>query len=719
VTPSLWLNASILAVSLANTILLTWLGLTVLLNTERRTPGLYLAGGALLLAGAFFLSHTAIISFGQSLLLRDIDLWWRAGWIPVTCLPFAWYAVMLWYGGYWEPESTIRQRHRLWFIATFLLAAFFVILLAFAHSLPTAAQLLVLDFSADPSMFGVPVLVLFYPFYAVLCTGLTLDVLRWPAPSQRAMADQARRRAWPWLGAASLSLFIVSLLVGGTVFWFIVSARQYASESELVNLIGLLDLLISLLISFTILLVGQAIVTYEVFTGKSLPRRGLQRYWRRAIILAFGYSLVVGAAFLINLNFIYILLLATLLLTVFYALLSWRSFEERERLITSLRPFLASQDLYHELLVAQSSPIPPAREELTLTSQSAFQALCSGVLETRLAYLVPLGPMAPLAGDPLVYPPAAALPAFSVDLPADESGELSGWLAVDPQRHAGAVWAVPLRGRGALSGVLFLGEKQSGALYTQEEVDVARLAGERLLDAQASAELARRLMALQRQHLAESQVLDSQARRLLHDEILPQLHEAILRLSAHPALSETDTVLSDLSAVHARLAALLRQIPSAANPEVARLGLVGALHLLVDEEYRSHFDAVRWEIPPQAAQTMQALPALSAEVVYFGVREAVRNAARYGRGDSLDRELHLSIRASVNSGLSLWVEDDGVGMRAVPLDARSAGAGQGLALHSTLLAVLGGTLSVQSLAGPDSAGPGTRVTIQLPQEISP
>ena len=107
-----WLSGAILALSLTNTILLFWLGLTVLLNTDRRSLGLYLAGGALLLGGLFFLSHSAIVSLGSALRLQELELWWRAGWIPVTCLPFAWYSVMLWYGGYWEPQSPLRPRHR-------------------------------------------------------------------------------------------------------------------------------------------------------------------------------------------------------------------------------------------------------------------------------------------------------------------------------------------------------------------------------------------------------------------------------------------------------------------------------------------------------------------------------------------------------------------------------------------------------------------------------
>ena len=58
------LNWAIMAVSLFNTILLLWLGMTVLLNAERRTWGVWLAGGGLLMGGAFFVSHSAILGHG-------------------------------------------------------------------------------------------------------------------------------------------------------------------------------------------------------------------------------------------------------------------------------------------------------------------------------------------------------------------------------------------------------------------------------------------------------------------------------------------------------------------------------------------------------------------------------------------------------------------------------------------------------------------------------
>ncbi len=107
-----WLT---LTVSLFNTILLLWLGLTVLLNAERRPWGIWMAGGGLLTGAAFFMIHTVILGLGFEHFGWTVNFWWRLGWIPVILAPFAWYLVMLWYTGYWEGrENPIYRRHRFW-----------------------------------------------------------------------------------------------------------------------------------------------------------------------------------------------------------------------------------------------------------------------------------------------------------------------------------------------------------------------------------------------------------------------------------------------------------------------------------------------------------------------------------------------------------------------------------------------------------------------------
>ena len=77
-----FLDWALMAVSLFNTILLTWLGLTVLLNSDRRTWGIWLGGGGLLLGGAFFMSHSAVLGLGLEYLGRRQGLWLFLGSIP-------------------------------------------------------------------------------------------------------------------------------------------------------------------------------------------------------------------------------------------------------------------------------------------------------------------------------------------------------------------------------------------------------------------------------------------------------------------------------------------------------------------------------------------------------------------------------------------------------------------------------------------------------------
>ena len=137
-TGSFWLDWAILAVSLFNTLLMLWLGLTVLLNAERRTWGVWLTGGSLLAGGAFFISHSAILGQGLSYVTRGMDFWWHIGWGPAIALPFAWYIVTLWYAGFWDDSQTpLHRRQYPGFIVTLLVTFALLVLVAFANPLPS------------------------------------------------------------------------------------------------------------------------------------------------------------------------------------------------------------------------------------------------------------------------------------------------------------------------------------------------------------------------------------------------------------------------------------------------------------------------------------------------------------------------------------------------------------------------------------------------------
>src|SRR5204863_8679913 len=122
----------------------------------------------------------------------------------------------------------------------------------FANPLPSYSQVVELDLSPTPSIRGIPLLVLAYPLYALLCMALSLDVLRRPGPTGRVMGDLARRRARPWLAATAFVLLLVSLLVGGAILWIVVYARRPQlydlSIGSMVDTVAWLDLAISSLI---------------------------------------------------------------------------------------------------------------------------------------------------------------------------------------------------------------------------------------------------------------------------------------------------------------------------------------------------------------------------------------------------------------------------------------------------------------------------------------
>jgi signal transduction histidine kinase len=390
-------------------------------------------------------------------------------------------------------------------------------------------------------------------------------------------------------------------------------------------------------------------------------------------------------------------MLTALLMVVFYALFSWRSFVEREQFMARLRPFVSSQRLMNHLVSSQ--------DELSSRAAELFQAVCQNVLGTEQATLIPLGILGSLAGPPLRYPASFASKKIR-SLTSLFSDMNSSVLPLDPVEHNGLQWAIPLWAERGLIGALLIGAKRDGGLYTQEEIEIAGASGERIVDMLAGEQMARRLMELQRRRLAESRVMDLRTRRLLHDETLPTLHSAVLRLSSlsrdEPAIREAITALTE---VHQQVADVIhsaRVLPTSTN---GQYDIVKALQAMVMGEFASEFNSVSWQI---GADQFPDIEPLVQEIILGATREALRNAALHGRGDRPGRPLNVTIWLKKGDDFAIVIEDDGVGVN-YPAVSQAGGSGGGLALHTTMLAIVGGYLNVE----PGSQG-GTSVRISLP-----
>ena len=145
-------------------------------------------------------------------------------------------------------------------------------------ALADAVGLVVARAGQDRRSSAVPLVALGYPLYVLGCVLLSLDALRRPGASDRMMGDVARATGQPWLVAASLLLTAVGALVAAVLVWTITNTRQdgyYLLTRTALTTIGWFDLVISVLIAAVVLLLGQAMTAYELFTEKALPRQGV------------------------------------------------------------------------------------------------------------------------------------------------------------------------------------------------------------------------------------------------------------------------------------------------------------------------------------------------------------------------------------------------------------------------------------------------------------
>ncbi len=190
---------------------------------------------------------------------------------------------------------------------------------------------------------------------------------------------------------------------------------------------------------------------------------------------------------------------------------------------------------------------------------------------------------------------------------------------------------------------------------------------------------------------------------------MQDLHAAVLKLAAGEEhnIREVGEAIDLLTATHGEISKLLRSMPGISLPDLGKLDLVKALRVLVADEIGVQFDGVSWDCSTESEEAFETLSQLEQEVLYYASREAMRNAARHGRQGDDSRTMNLRLMIRTDHGFEIGIEDDGVGI--LSSNEQGKNGGQGLSLHSTMMAVIGGTLQVES-----EPGKFTRVVLWLP-----
>jgi signal transduction histidine kinase len=812
--PAHLLQTVVLALSIFDLTAFLWLASTVWLNGNRRAGIVRLGVVGLGLSALFFFIHAILISspLTPSSSFVSLDFWWRMIWLPALGVPYLWFAIGLHYAAL--INSRWRRRRPLLLVLSGALGLTVLLLLIFNRNTFTYVDALRLLSYSDPiddisqsflsPLLLIPILFLIYVTFCAIGPWFTsgrlsrLSKILWHAllPGRRgrggARTASLRRQLmdafWDdpadvelleepllsWHLARPGLLLAALLMVGLTTTLGVLVAQSMLNwfgygvrPPDLLPPTGLpvgspvpfnllvLDLLATGAVALVILLIGYSIVRHGVLIERPLARRGFFEQWRGIVIVATLVAILIALLVALTQSSLGGLLLITCLATVAYALFTWSGYTAHDRYVALLVPFVRSTSQRHWL----NTDLQKTGQEL----EYLFFHLCHDVLAVQCAYLWVLTGAERRSFSyrwPANLPPD---PRWSKS-PRRSSGELhpsqlertlhplpGRRIQVYVNEQPMVVWILPIYNERGLAATLYLGPRQDGGVFTDEDMNLAAACGQRILDTLSDHEAMQAVASLLKRRVVDVKLLGAQQRRILHDEILPQMHLALLHLEKLRSLPEgdaqgrgvhglgetsehgkgeawvgragasarerertVDEAIEIISATHRRLAAMMRATAPGAPHRLERDGLINAIQTMLEQDFQHAFDEIDWEVSEEtAARIDESISPAIAELIFAAVQEALRNAARHARGADIHRHLRLTFRAAWNpadAALEILVSDNGVGLASA--DRSTTGTGGGLLTHSTLLAIAGGSLTVQS--EPDA---GVTVRIVLPAEV--
>ena len=766
-----------LALSIFNLVSFLWLACTVWLNGDRHSLIARVGAVGLSLSALFFYVHALLIStpLTQTSGLLTSEFLWHLIWLPALGVPYIWFMIGLHYAALMN--DSWRRRRPLLLACSAALGLLVLLLLffnsstfSFAGTLRLLAYSEILESSGSQALSSPVLLPIAFLCYVTFCAislwftpsrvGRLLRVL-WHACTGRlqntsllkALGDafwddriplealEEPHLSWnlarPGLLLAALLMVGLTTTLGVLGVWSMVGWREQPSvhiapvplTTIPLNLM-LLDIFATGLVALIILLIGYSIVRHGILVERPLARQGFFEQWRGIVIVSTTVAIFIAFFVLVTGSKLGGLLLITCLATGAYALFTWSSYTAHDRYIALLGPFLRSTSVRH-WLNTDLQKTEQGMEDLffhlcndVLEVQCARLIVLTGTVKRSFAYRWPVDNEQNSSEELMLAPRKKWLPAASPAHPYSNREMISDAnayrISVSWQGLPIICWVLPIYDEFGLVARLYLGPRQDRAGFTDEDMDLAHACGQRILDTLRDHEAMLTVASLLKRRVVDVKLLGAQQRRVLHDEILPQMHLALLRLEtlrpciqgdstqAEAALDETVEIISQ---AHRRLAAMMRATTTSAPHRLERDGMMHAIHTMIAQDFQQAFDEVEWDVSEETAYRIdEIVPPAIAELIFAAVQEALRNAARHARGSDVHRHLRLTLRATCNPHLEIIVADDGVGI--VSASSSTTGTGGGLLTHSALLAIAGGSLTVKS--APDE---GVTVRILLPAEV--
>lgn len=656
--------------------ILFWLASTTIVNLERRDRSATFTIVILLSVSALFGFFSWI---GKSGLIRVSNysaVYFFPGIFGLILIPFGWFFIVVWFLGFLREKRIYRI-----FFWLLLSAQAFAVVFFYSWSRKFSANVSLFHFwNVVPFSFRLSYLV-----YILFCIVIPIFALFSFRISKRILPEVARNKAVPYLKAVSLLLFGVLVLVfflflGGGIG--IIRDPVSRSDNDPRSFYGFL-IGIQLLVTIAILILGQALISYEIFTGRILPKISLRQEWRNANFGFLALALFYLITALFGVSKIELFLTASYVYCISRTFLLKKSKDLRLEKNAVLGSILSAEEY--------SDTTESKGKNLEEKFRKSFEILCSDILETSSALFVNESRIPFIADMILAYPDRTKVKDAIIfkNLHLDFGKENIAYL--ENENRFDYALCLKVESDHSGDGLLFLGQKINGGLYAEEEIETAKAAVTWILSSLFTESNSLVLSSLQRKHMEEQRISDYKTRQILHDEILPEIHSSILILSQMKNESEVSEQIRLLTDLHKRVSSFLRELPDT-SLEIERLGLIEALMRRIGSEFEAAwFD---WKYAPELKDRFPISKPEALEILFYACRESIRNAVKYS-GESADKKISVVFLKNEEdkNGILIRIKNkiDTNGTQVLE------SAGQGLRIHSALLKIFGGYLTLEFL----------------------
>ncbi|HYA98945.1 MAG TPA: hypothetical protein VED37_01880, partial [Ktedonobacteraceae bacterium] len=544
--PAYVLQTIMLALSIFNLVAFLWLAATVWLNGDRKSGIARLGVVGLSLSALFFFIHALLISgpLTQSSGLVSTEFLWHLIWLPALGVPYIWFAIGLYYAAMINPGWRKRRPYFLALCGIFgFIILVLLIMNQSTFSYEGTLRLIAynntlndLDAEHFSPMVLMPVLFLFYVTFCAIGPWFTVGrisrLLRviwmytvsiperlrksrspadnhtegpslhqalidafWDDPTDVELLEEpylSWHLARPGLLLAALLMAALTttlgiLVVQSTANWIQYGHRIVSSippqplpsgillvDTFPLNLI-LLDLAATFAVALVILLIGYSVVRHGILIERSLARRGFFKQWRGIVIVSTAVAIFIAILVSVTHSNLAGLLLITSLAAVTYALFTWSSYTDHDRYIALLGPFVRSTSLSHWL----NTDLQKTEQDLG----NLFFHLCHDVLAVQFAYLtVAAGTLK--RNFSYRWPKDTVLGSKLVALDKKGNIDVEAPKRIQITLHGRRMicWVLPIFDERGLVAALYLGPREDGGAFTDEDMDLAQACGQRILD---------------------------------------------------------------------------------------------------------------------------------------------------------------------------------------------------------------------------------------------